>query len=285
MQLKGIEKKEKNQVELTISIDKEEFEKALERAYRKNVGKMTVPGFRKGKAPRKIIEKLYGEGVFFEDAVNMCYPQAYDSAVEESKIQPVDHPQIDVDEISPEGFTFKATVTVKPEVSIHDYKGLSVEKGRVSVTEKDVKDLFEVKRRIEVIATRRAAENISPEGLKALKDNIEQQEFFAQKGDAIKVRDLDTEFHDIIYKECGSTTFESILSPIHHKMMKYRRISLEKSKRIMASVAEHKALYNAIAEKDGDKVDTLMLVHIDHAYNSIMEVSGQYGTDNSTENH
>ena len=76
MQLKGIEKKEKNQVELTISIDKEEFEKALERAYRKNVGKMTVPGFRKGKAPRKIIEKLYGEGVFFEDAVNMCYPQA-----------------------------------------------------------------------------------------------------------------------------------------------------------------------------------------------------------------
>ena len=79
----------------------------------------------------------------------------------------------------------------------------------VGVTEKDVKDLFEVKRRIEVIATRRAAENISPEGLKALKDNIEQQEFFAQKGDAIKVRDLDTEFHDIIYKECGSTTFES----------------------------------------------------------------------------
>ena len=140
MQLKGIEKKEKNQVELTISIDKEEFEKALERAYRKNVGKMTVPGFRKGKAPRKIIEKLYGEGVFFEDAVNMCYPQAYDSAVEESKIQPVDHPQIDVDEISPEGFSFKATVTVKPEVSIHDYKGLSVEKGRVSVTEKDVKE-------------------------------------------------------------------------------------------------------------------------------------------------
>ena len=140
MQLKGIEKKEKNQVELTISIDKEEFEKALERAYRKNVGKMTVPGFRKGKAPRKIIEKLYGEGVFFEDAVNMCYPQAYDSAVEESKIQPVDHPQIDVDEISPEGFTFKATVTVKPEVSIHDYKGLSVEKGRVFVTEKDVKE-------------------------------------------------------------------------------------------------------------------------------------------------
>lgn len=140
MQLKGIEKKEKNQVELTIEVGKEEFEKAMEQAYRKNVGRMSVPGFRKGKAPRKIIEKMYGEGVFFEDAVNMCYPEAYDKAVEESKIQPVDHPQIMVDDISPEGFTFKATVTVKPEVKIEGYKGLTVEKGRVSVTEKDVKE-------------------------------------------------------------------------------------------------------------------------------------------------
>ena len=140
MQLKGIEKKEKNQVELTIEVGKEEFEKAMEQAYRKNVGRMHVPGFRKGKAPRKIVEKLYGEGVFFEDAVNMCYPEAYDKAVEESKIQPVDHPQIMVDDISPEGFTFKATVIVKPEVKIEGYKGLTVEKGRVSVTEKDVKE-------------------------------------------------------------------------------------------------------------------------------------------------
>ena len=140
MQLKGIEKKEKNQVELTIEVGKEEFEKAMEQAYRKNVGRMSVPGFRKGKAPRKIIEKMYGEGVFFEDAVNMCYPEAYDNAVAESKIQPVDHPQIMVDDISPEGFTFKATVTVKPEVKIEGYKGLTVEKGRVSVTEKDVKE-------------------------------------------------------------------------------------------------------------------------------------------------
>lgn len=140
MQLKGIEKKETNQVELTISIDKDEFEAALERAYRKNVGKMNVPGFRKGKAPRKILEKMYGEGVFFEDAVNACYPAAYDSAVAESKIEPVDHPEISVEEISPEGFTFKANVTVKPEVSIKDYKGITAEKPRVTVTEKDVKE-------------------------------------------------------------------------------------------------------------------------------------------------
>lgn len=155
----------------------------------------------------------------------------------------------------------------------------------VGVTVNDVKDLFEVKRRIEVMATRRAAENISEEGLKALKDNVDQQEFYAQKGDAVKVRDLDTEFHDIIYRECGSLTFETILTPIHHKMMKFRRLSLEKSHRIMASVAEHRTLYNAIAEKDGDKIDTIVLMHIDHAYNSIMEVNEQYGINNSTENH
>lgn len=140
MQLKGIEKKETNQVELTISVDQEEFDKAMNQAYRKNVGRMNVPGFRKGKAPRKIIEKMYGEGVFFEDAVNACYPAAYDAAVAEAKIEPVDHPEVTVDEISPEGFTFKALVTVKPEVKISDYKGLAVEKSRVSVTEKDVKE-------------------------------------------------------------------------------------------------------------------------------------------------
>ncbi len=140
MQLKGIEKKETNQVELTISVDKEEFDKAMNQAYRKNVGKMNVPGFRKGKAPRKMIEKMYGEGVFFEDAVNACYPAAYDAAVAEAKIEPVDHPEVTVDELSPEGFTFKALVTVKPEVKISDYKGLIVEKSRVSVTEKDVKE-------------------------------------------------------------------------------------------------------------------------------------------------
>lgn len=142
----------------------------------------------------------------------------------------------------------------------------------IGVTEKDVKDLFEVKRRVEVIATGRTAELISEEGLKALKENVEQQEFFAQKGDAIKVRDLDTAFHDIIYKECGSPTFESVLSPIHHKMMKYRRISLERSKRIIDSVAEHRGIYEAIAERDCDKVETLILFHIDHAFNNIMEV-------------
>ena len=139
----------------------------------------------------------------------------------------------------------------------------------VGISEEDVKDLFEVKRRIEVLATKRAATNLSDAKLELLKDNVERQEFYAQKGDAEKVRDLDTEFHDIIYKGCGSTTFETILSPIHHKMMKFRRLSLESHDRIYDSVAEHKALYEAIKDRDGDKAETIILLHIDHSYNNL----------------
>ncbi len=155
----------------------------------------------------------------------------------------------------------------------------------VGVTVKDVKDLFEVKRRIETVAIRRTVMNISEEGLKALKENLDQQEFFAQKNDTVKVRDLDTEFHDIIYKECGSIVFEAILSPIHHKMMKYRRVSLEKAHRIIDSVGEHKELYEAIVNRDCDKAESIMMIHVDHAFTNIMEVSTQYGIDDSAENN
>ena len=143
----------------------------------------------------------------------------------------------------------------------------------IGISLKDVSDLFEVKMRIEILATRWCAKNITDEGLKELENIVAQQEFYAQKGDAVKVRDLDTEFHDTIYKECGSMVMEGILSPIHHKLMKYRRASLEIEHRIMDSVAEHKAIYEAIKNGDSDKVDSLMLVHIEHAYNSILEVS------------
>lgn len=139
----------------------------------------------------------------------------------------------------------------------------------VGISEEDVKDLFEVKRRIEVLATKRAALNLSEGKLELLKDNVERQEFYAQKGDAEKVRDLDTEFHDIIYKGSGSMTFETILSPIHHKMMKYRRLSLESHDRIYDSVAEHKALYEAIRDRDTDKAETIILLHIDHSHNNM----------------
>ena len=143
----------------------------------------------------------------------------------------------------------------------------------LGISDKDVDDAFEVKRRIEVLATRRACENITEKGLEELKDIVDQQEFYARKEDAYKVRDLDTEFHDVIYKECGSSVMEGILSPLHHKLMKFRRASLELEHRIMDSVAEHKAIYEAIKEGDGDKVDTLILIHLEHAYNSIVEVT------------
>jgi trigger factor len=138
MILKAVEKKDKNTVELNIQVTKEEFEAAVEKAYKKNVKKMSVPGFRKGKAPRKMIEKLYGEGVFFEDAMNICYPDAYSAAVDEAKIEPVDRADVEVEDVNADGFTFKATVTVKPEVEISNYKGLEVRKVVYTVSDDEV---------------------------------------------------------------------------------------------------------------------------------------------------
>ena len=126
-------------VELTISVGAEEFGKAIDAAYRKNVKRMQVPGFRKGKAPRKMIEKMYGEGVFFEDAINSTYPKAYQAAIIETGIKPVDRADIEVEDASAaEGYTFKATVAVKPEVKVADYKGLKVEKVVRTATDEDV---------------------------------------------------------------------------------------------------------------------------------------------------
>lgn len=139
----------------------------------------------------------------------------------------------------------------------------------VGVTENDVRDLMAVKTRIETLAVRRAAEYITDEEIKELKDNVEQQEFFAQKKDAEKVRDLDTQFHDIVYQASRSITFETILTPIHHKMLKFRKVSLEKENRIYDSVAEHRALYEAIADRDADRAETLVSIHIDHAFKSM----------------
>jgi DNA-binding GntR family transcriptional regulator len=136
----------------------------------------------------------------------------------------------------------------------------------LGITDKDVDDAFEVKRRIEVLATRWAANIIDEEHLNQLKEILDQQEFYAQKDDTEKVRDLDTEFHDVIYDACGSPVLRGILSPLHHKMLKYRKASLDKEHRIIDSVEEHKAIYEAIASGQSDKVETLMLVHIDHAY-------------------
>lgn len=130
---------EKNVVELEISVPADEFEKAVEASYRKNVGKVNIPGFRRGKAPRRIVEKMYGEGFFWNDAVDALYPEAYEAAVKEAGITPVDRADIEISEIGADkGFTFKAKVTVKPEITVKEYKGLKVEKPSTKVTAEDL---------------------------------------------------------------------------------------------------------------------------------------------------
>lgn len=151
MTLKNVEKLEKSQVKLAIHVSAEELEEGKAAAFKKNGKSITVPGFRKGKAPRKMIEKLYGEGVFFEDAVNICYPKAYDKAIIEANITPVDVANIEITDINEEGFTFEATVAVEPEVTIGEYKGLSAEKDIAKVTATDVKN--EIKNMAERAAT------------------------------------------------------------------------------------------------------------------------------------
>lgn len=134
-----VEKLEKNMAKLTIEVSADEFEAALEKAYNKNKGKITLPGFRKGKAPRKMIEKMYGAGIFYEDAANEIIPGAYAKAADECGEDIVSQPDISVTQIEKgKSFIFTAEVAVKPEVTLGDYKGVEVEKTEVSVSEEDV---------------------------------------------------------------------------------------------------------------------------------------------------
>ena len=138
MKVTNVEKKEKSTVELTIQIDADQFEQAVQKAYLKSRGSISVPGFRKGKAPRKIIEGMYGSGVFYEEAINEVYPEAYEQAVQEQGLEDMGHPKMEIVEVGKEGFTFKALVSVRPEVKLGEYKGLTAPKEEVKVTEKDV---------------------------------------------------------------------------------------------------------------------------------------------------
>ena len=138
MKVTSVEKKEKSTVELTIEVGAEEFEAAVQQAYLKNRGRISVPGFRKGKAPRKIIEGMYGAGVFYEDAINAVYPGAYEEAVKEQNLDDVGYPKMEVVEVGKDGFTFKALVSVRPEVKLGTYKGLTAPKEEAKVTEKDI---------------------------------------------------------------------------------------------------------------------------------------------------
>ncbi len=139
MSLKNVTKLENSRVELEIEVDAAAFAAAVDAAYKKDVKKMAVPGFRKGKAPRALIEKTYGAGVFYETAMNDIYPSALDEAIKESGYEYVeDKIDLDVVSVGPEGLVFKATITVKPEVKVSGYIGLAATKKIVPVTDEDI---------------------------------------------------------------------------------------------------------------------------------------------------
>ncbi len=127
-----------NLYELEIAVEKEVFAAATQEAYRKNVSKINVPGFRKGKAPKAIIEKMYGKGVFYEDAVNACIPDAYEAAIKEAELDVVGQPEFDVESVGDEGLVLKVKVYVKPEVKIENYLGIEAERNDREVTDADI---------------------------------------------------------------------------------------------------------------------------------------------------
>ncbi len=135
-----VENLEKNMAKLTIEVSAEDFEKALQGAYEKNKGKIAVNGFRKGKVPRQMIEKIYGAGIFYEDAANALIPEEYSKAAQECELDIVSQPEIDVTQVEKgKNFIFTATVALKPEVTLGEYLGVEIEKVDAKVTADDVK--------------------------------------------------------------------------------------------------------------------------------------------------
>ncbi len=159
MKVKSTEKLENGKVSIEIQVEKAEFDAAMDRSFKKNAPKITVPGFRKGKAPRRMIERMYGEHVFTEDALNFAYPPAYEQAIAELGLEPVDRADVDIVDLSADGFVFKAVVTVKPEVKLGAYKGLTADKVKPEVTELDIqRELDQLRmRNSRLVAVDRAA--------------------------------------------------------------------------------------------------------------------------------
>lgn len=163
MSLKSVNKVETNRYQLEVEIPGSVFEEALEKAYRRNISRFNVPGFRKGKAPRAFVEKIYGQDVFYEDAINSLYPDAMEQAVEESKLEIIqDHIDFELVQADKEALIFKATITTKPEVEVGEYKGLKADRVVVPVTEEmidnELKKLQERNGRIVEVEDRAAAE-------------------------------------------------------------------------------------------------------------------------------
>ncbi len=155
------EKTEENVVTLEFTVSNEEFKKAEQKAYKKMVGRINVPGFRKGKAPKFMIDKMYGAEIFYEEAINIVFPDAYEEAVKETGIDPVDRPEVDIKEIGADkDLVLTAKVTVKPEVTIENYKGIELPKIEYNVSDADVdaeiKNMQERNSRLETVEGRAA---------------------------------------------------------------------------------------------------------------------------------
>ena len=162
MKVTNVEKKENNTVELTIHVDADLFEGAVQQAYLKNRNKITVPGFRKGKATRKLIEGMFGSGFFYEEAINALYPTAYEAAVERQGLDAVGYPEINVTDVSTEaGLTFTALVTLRPEAKLSQYKGLTAPKAEPTVTEEDIENELKpfITRATRLVSVERAVQN------------------------------------------------------------------------------------------------------------------------------
>lgn len=155
MSLKSSNKVETNRVQLEVAVDGEAFKNAINKVYKKQVKNINIPGFRKGKVPKAVVEKMYGKEVFYEDAMQELYPKALQDAADEAGLRVVnDKIDLDVTEVSEDGFTFKATVTTYPEISVADYKGIEVEAVSAEVTDEKInEEIDKARQRASSVAT------------------------------------------------------------------------------------------------------------------------------------
>ncbi len=147
----------------------------------------------------------------------------------------------------------------------------------IGVSDEDVDDYYEIKSALEAEATRRAAGRMTEEEIQKLAELVDQQEFYAQKEDYAKIRDLDTEFHQIIYDACGSRAMMVILTKLHRNLLKYRRMSLARKRgdRAAESIAEHRSIVEALSQRDGERAKQMMHEHIEHARISLQNVRAE----------
>lgn len=141
----------------------------------------------------------------------------------------------------------------------------------IGISRADIADICEIRLRLEGLAARWAAERADPQGIQGLKETLDLQEFYTQREDADSIKNADSRFHQTIYSLCGSNSMRDTLEPLHRKLLKYRRVSVSSRSRAEASLQEHRAIYEAIAARDGDKAEQLTIQHVQNARDSILQ--------------